>query len=285
MRVHAIQTGTVMVKQAQLRSRGSVLHTILDKVWTEPLPIYAWAVEHPEGVLLVDTGETARTAEPGYFPWWHPYYRLGVQARVLPEQEVGPQLKSLGIDPTDVRWVVMTHLHTDHAGGLHHFPRAEVLVAEREYQAAAGIPGQLRGYLPHRWPAWLKPRRITFSHGPYGAFAASHRLTAAGDIRLVPTPGHSAGHLSVIVEEPGGPDLFLAGDTSYTEELMLAQAVDGVAPDQAAARDTLARILRQAAARPTVYLPAHDPQAGERLRLRQTVLREESVPRAGGGYA
>lgn len=260
-----------MIKQAQLRSRGSVLHTLLDKVWTEPLPIYAWAVEHPEGVLLVDTGETARTAEAGYFPWWHPYFRMAVQARVSPEQEVGPQLQASGIQPNDVRWVVMTHLHTDHAGGLHHFPGAEVLVAQPEYAAAVGIAGQLRGYLPHRWPAWLKPHLVTFPDGPCGAFAASHQLTAAGDIRLVPTPGHSTGHLSVIVEEPGGPDLFLAGDTSYTEELMLAQAVDGVAPDPAAARDTLARIARQAAARPTVYLPSHDPLSAERLRLRQTV--------------
>lgn len=271
MKIHAIQTGTVQIKAAQRQSKGGVLHTILDRDWTEPLPIYAWAIEHPEGVILVDTGETGRTAEPGYLPWWHPYFRLAVREWVSPEEEVGPQLRKVGISPADVRWVVMTHLHTDHAGGLHHFPKAEILLSAQEYRAASGLMGRVRGYLPHRWPAWLQPTFATFGDGPLGAFAASQRLTRAGDVILVATPGHSPGHLSVILQEEGGPDLFFAGDTSYTEALMLAQIVDGVAPDPVAARDTLARIRHQSGARPTVYLPSHDPQSAERLRLRQVV--------------
>ena len=94
------------------------LNTLLDKTWTEPLPIYAWVIEHPEGIIVVDTGETARVAEPGYFPWWHPYFRLGVRSWVRPEEEIGPQLQALGIQLTNVRWLVITHLHTDHAGGF-----------------------------------------------------------------------------------------------------------------------------------------------------------------------
>jgi N-acyl homoserine lactone hydrolase len=83
MRVHAIQTGTVAIKQRQVRSAGQGmrrrLNTLLDHTWTDPLPIYARVIEHPEGLIVVDTGETARVAEPGYFPWWHPYYHLGVR--------------------------------------------------------------------------------------------------------------------------------------------------------------------------------------------------------------
>ena len=73
MRIHAIQTGTVAIKTRQLsgRGRGALRPyiTLLDSTWTEPLPIYAWVIEHPEGLIVVDTGETARVAEPGYFPW------------------------------------------------------------------------------------------------------------------------------------------------------------------------------------------------------------------------
>jgi hypothetical protein len=43
------------------------------------VPILAWVIEHPEGIIVVDTGETARTAEPGYLPSWHPYYRFAVR--------------------------------------------------------------------------------------------------------------------------------------------------------------------------------------------------------------
>lgn len=71
MRVHAIQTGTVAVKTRQRQGVGHGLarpiNTLVDREWTEPLPILAWAIEHPEGVIVVDTGETARATEKGYF--------------------------------------------------------------------------------------------------------------------------------------------------------------------------------------------------------------------------
>jgi hypothetical protein len=72
MNIHAIQTGSVAVKESQLnggdRHRRSLLRVMADSRWTEPLPIYAWLIEHREGLIVVDTGETARVSEPGYFP-------------------------------------------------------------------------------------------------------------------------------------------------------------------------------------------------------------------------
>jgi N-acyl homoserine lactone hydrolase len=275
MRVHAIQTGTVAVKTRQRHGIGNGMarriNTLMDPEWTEPLPILAWAIEHPEGVIVVDTGETARATAKGYFPPWHPYFRFGVREWVEPEQEIGPQLRALGIDPEDVRWVVMTHLHTDHAGGLAHFRHSEIRVARRELAVATGLAGKVRGYLPHRWPGWFAPTLVDFAEQPFGPFPVSHPLTRTGDVRLVPTFGHSAGHLSVVVQEEE-QDLFIAGDASYTEQLMLDQAIDGVAPDEGAARITLERVLKYVAERPTVYLPSHDPDSKRRLDLRQRTL-------------
>lgn len=72
MKIHAIQTGTVRVKACQRVGRGRgflrQVNILLDRFGTESLPIHAWAIETPEGVVVVDTGETARTREPGYFP-------------------------------------------------------------------------------------------------------------------------------------------------------------------------------------------------------------------------
>src|SRR6266699_152316 len=193
MRIHAIQTGTVAIKQRQVRGAGQRvgrrLNTLLDRVWTDPLPIYVWVIEHPEGIIVVDTGETARVTEPGYFPRWHPYYRLGVRERVRPEEEIGPQLRALAFAPADVRWVLLTHFHTDHAGGLSHFPRTEILVSRTEYQAASGFRGQMRGYLPQHWPTWFVPHLIDFAPQPCGPFPGSYALTRAGDVHLVSVPG------------------------------------------------------------------------------------------------
>jgi N-acyl homoserine lactone hydrolase len=95
-------------------------------------------------------------------------------------------------------------------------------------------------------------------------------LTKAGDVHLLPTPGHTPGHLSIALED--GDTLFLfAADASYTEHLMLAGVADGVSPDPAAARATLKRIQRLVTERPTVYLPSHDPDAAARLAKRQVV--------------
>ena len=280
LRIHAIQTGTVGIKAKQLRGEGHgamrLVHTLTDKTWEQPVPIYAWAVEHPEGIIVVDTGETAMTAQRGYFPRWHPFFRRAVKMFVAPEDEIGVQLANLGIAPDDVRWVILTHMHTDHAGGLHHFPRAEILVARKEYEAARGLRGRIQGYLPHRWPRWFNPRLVDFPSEAVGPFPSSFALTKAGDVMLLPTAGHTNGHLSVLVREEG-LSIFLAGDTSYTEQLMLEQAVDGVSSNEQAARQTLKRINEYVRMVPTVYLPSHDPEARERLAQRQTVLFPETI--------
>src|SRR5271170_7915263 len=122
MKVHAIRTGLVQVRKAQRESKGKgparIANMLFDEEWTEWLPIYAWAIEHDEGVIVVDTGETSRVHQIGYFPNWHPFYRRATKFSVHPDEEIGPQLSGLGISPRDVRHVVLTHLHTDHAAGL-----------------------------------------------------------------------------------------------------------------------------------------------------------------------
>lgn len=278
MKIHAIQTGTVAVKRSQpegsRRARRNPAAVLVDRRWTEPLPILAWLIEHPEGPIVVDTGETARAQEPGYHPSWHPYFRLAVREWVRPEEEIGPQLRRLGVAPEDVRRVIVTHFHTDHAGGLGHFPHSEIVTSRGAFEEARGLAGKVRGFLPQHWPAGFAPTLVDFDDGPFGPFPQSQALTAAGDVRLLPTPGHTAGHASVAVED-GDTVMFLAGDASYTQALMLAARPDGVAPKPAQAVETLARIRRLAAERPTVYLPSHDPDAERRLAAR------EPVPAAG----
>jgi N-acyl homoserine lactone hydrolase len=257
VKIHAIQTGTVAIRPRQVRGARGPLRvpaTLVSRGWTAPLPIRAWLIEHPEGLVLVDSGETARGGRPGYFPRWHLYYRRCLREWVGPDDEIGPQLRTLGFAPGDVRWVVMTHMHTDHAGGLCYFPDSEIVLSRAEWDYSTGFRGRLLGYLNQHWPSWLEPTLVE----------PDVTLTAAGDITLLATPGHTPGHLSVLVET-GEIRYLIAGDASYTEQGMLDGVVDGIAPDAGVYRATLGRLRALVSERPTVYLPTHDPQAVERL--------------------
>jgi glyoxylase-like metal-dependent hydrolase (beta-lactamase superfamily II) len=196
--------------------------------------------------------------------------RFAVREWVQPEQEIGPQLKQLGIAPEDVRMVVMTHMHTDHAGGLHHFPDTEIFATRADLAHARGLQGRLRGYPNNRWPGWFDPTPLDLEPTPLGPFSHSLRLTKAGDVSVVPLPGHTPGQVGVLVED-GDHTVLLAGDSAYTQALMLRGVVDGVGSDAAAERRTHDRIRAYAAAHPTVYLVAHDLGVPARLAQRQTV--------------
>ena len=149
MRIHAIETGRVRIKRSQIIGRGHGLARrlapLVDTEWSDWLPVTAYAIEHAEGVILVDAGASAANMR---LPRWHPYFRLAVRFEIEPEQEAAPQLKGLGIRPQDVTRVVLTHMHIDHDGGLAGFPKSEVLVAPGELRTASGMAGRLRGYLP-----------------------------------------------------------------------------------------------------------------------------------------
>ena len=160
---------------------------------------------------------------------------------VQPNEEIGPKLRSIGIPPEEVRWLIMTHLHTDHAGGLHHFPNTEILVSRKEYELASGWMGRMNGYLPQRWPTWFEPRLVDYQPQS-GTFPNSYSLTKAGDVYILPTPGHTEGHQSVILQD-NGRTVFFAGDASYSEQNLRTQVVDGVSLDTQTAKQTLAHVL------------------------------------------
>ena len=262
MKIHAIQTGSVRIKRAQAVGQGHGIRRQLaiftEHEWTDWLPTYAWAIEHPEGLIVVDTGQGTHLLD--HAKLLHPYLRWEVAFRIEREQEIGPQLRALGIGPRDVRRVIVTHLHVDHDGGLAHFKDTEIHVPRGEIQKASGWMGTMRGYLPNRWPAWFEPVPLDLDRGRIRPFAASKRLTKAGDVTVVATHGHTADHVSVVVQD-GATTIFLAGDTSYDDGLHL----DGVSPDERQALATLDAIRHLAQSGPTIYLPAHDPGSASRL--------------------
>ena len=269
MKLHCIQTGEVQIKSRHRRAcresrPARMLDVLADREWTPRLPICCWLIEHPEGLILVDTGESSHANDPGYQPRWHPFMQFCERRWVKPEEEAGPRLRALGFDPLDVRWVVMTHMHGDHAGGLGHFPKSEILLGKAEATAALGPTGPLFGYLNAHYPAWLKPAIVEFKDGPWESFQSSARLTLDGAVHIVPSPGHTSGHISVIVDM-GDHCVLIAGDASYDEKTLVDGSIDGVAQDARLHRDTTRRFRDLCRRRLTITLFAHDSESERRL--------------------
>lgn len=206
MRVVVISTGVVRGKR---RERG--VRRYLPGGWSDDtLPVNVFAIEHPAGVCVFDAGQSARAAGPGYLPRWHPFLRLA-RFELTEADEVGPQLARAGVDAAQARWVVLSHLHTDHVGGLDAFPAAEVLVSAAEWQRATGLRGRLRGYVPQHWPRGVVPRLLDPGPPALGPFAGTYDVAGDGTLLVVPTPGHTPGHLSLLVRD-GSQQCLLAGD-------------------------------------------------------------------------
>ena len=206
MRVERFSTGRVRPKRADRGPRR-----YLGGGWSErTLPVNVFLVHHPGGLCVFDTGQTARATEPGYHTRWHPFLRLA-RFELRPEDEIASQLERARIDTASVRWVVLSHLHTDHVGGIGAFPRAEVLVPRVEWERAQGLSGRSRGYVPQHWPAGRAPVLVDFSGPQVGPFAGSFDLVGDGSLVLVSTPGHTPGHASLLVRDGSG-GFFLGGD-------------------------------------------------------------------------
>ena len=278
MNVQLISTGTVKISQNWRVGTGRgmmrLINALSDRRFSDWLPIYCTVIEHLEGLIMIDTGIPATANDPVYFP---PHIRLlqrSAPFQITPEQEIGPQMRARGLDPRDVRWVISTHLHQDHDGGMDYFPNAEFLIGRKEWEAGAGWGGRMNGYFNWRW-AKITPRLVDFTDDAYRSFERSEAVTRLGDIRLVPTPGHSKGHLSVVVEQ-GDHIVFVAGDSAYSQDLLVNDVIDGVGPSPQDEHDSHRRILELARQVPTIFLPSHDPEAEDRLARHSFVPTERS---------
>jgi N-acyl homoserine lactone hydrolase len=177
--------------------------------------------------------------------------------------------------PQDVRWVVMTHAHFDHSDALYHFPNAQVIFSRKEYEQTMRSRA-LHFAFPSKWPRSMKPHLIDYVPEPLGPFSESYPLTIAGDVWLVPTPGHTMGHQSVILRD-NGMSYFFAGDASFDLPSLLNGTIDAPAENADKVFETRQRIIDYASEKPTVYLATHDAENEHRL-SRQITLMPRRVP-------
>jgi glyoxylase-like metal-dependent hydrolase (beta-lactamase superfamily II) len=183
------------------------------------VPCPAFLVTHPTaGHILVDTSlHPSIAAKPsenfGRIASWV------ARPRTEPGRDLAAQLRERGADPRSIRLVVMTHLHMDHASGISDFPSSTFVLSKAEWEVAtSGSRPLLRGYRPQHYDYAFDYRLIDFD-GPrvesYSTFGRTFDLLGDGSIRLAFTPGHTLGHMCVVLRLRDR-DFVIAGDAVYT---------------------------------------------------------------------
>jgi glyoxylase-like metal-dependent hydrolase (beta-lactamase superfamily II) len=182
-------------------------------------------IEAAEGLLLVDTGL-------GLGDYAHPTrlvraFTTGIRVPCDPEETAIRQIVRLGLAPEDVRDIVLTHLHVDHAGGLPDFPWARVHVYAAEHDAAMHPQRNSlkeRFYVAAHWahaPKWVLH---SCTGERWFGFDCVRLMEKPVDVLLVPLLGHSRGHCGVAVGQ-GGKWLLHCGD-AYVRECQVAPGAD-----------------------------------------------------------
>ncbi len=222
VRLTPLLTGELLSPPEWVRRRRGGLRGLLgatlggrgDWIW---LPVPAFLVEHPSaGPLLVDTGLHPALVD-GPKPNMGRNAGMIYRPRVTREQAVTAQLERRGIAPADVRTVVMTHLHVDHASAVELLPAATFVVDAREW-AAACEGGWREGYHSRQFDHAFDWRTLDYeapSIDSFASFGASFDLFGDGSVRLLSTPGHTRGHQSVLLRLREREAL-LTGDAVYT---------------------------------------------------------------------
>jgi N-acyl homoserine lactone hydrolase len=237
------------------------------------VPVPSFLVRHPSaGPILVDTGLHPSIATDPGANFGSLGSRFGKPSLAAGE-DVPSQLRERGFHPGEVPTVVMTHLHMDHASAISEFPSSTFVVSEAEWRFATGGGGSVQnGYRRSHFDYAFEYRTVDFDRAninSYAGFGRTFDLFGDGSVRLAFTPGHTAGHMSVIARL-AERDFVIGGDAVY----LLAQ-LDGSEPGPPRPQDAhnLRRSLQELRLfhrqyPDSVITPGHDPDFYARIEQR-----------------
>src|SRR5919198_4910364 len=275
VRLRPLLCGTATVPPAWLHGEGGRLAGLralgvgVPRERRPGVPVVAFLVEHPGfGHLLIDTGFHSSVAVD-------PKQNLGrvsslafKDIKMEPAQAVSHQLRARGIEPGSIKLVLMTHMHVDHASAISEFPAATFLVSTREWEAASEPRGSLRGYARRQFDHAFDYRLVDFDSSrseSFASFGRSFDVFGDGSVRLVSTPGHTPGHLSVVLRL-SGREALVAGDAIYTMRTLTDSAVPHVMADEHVFRRSLRELQLYVEQTPgALVIPGHDMSAWNAL--------------------
>jgi glyoxylase-like metal-dependent hydrolase (beta-lactamase superfamily II) len=239
--------------------RGYGLHTRRRHWPWAPVP--AFLLEHPgAGPILVDTGlheSLARSKRNVGLAGVLFSFRVGAG------QTVRERLQQRGLAVAEIDTVIMTHLHNDHASAVEDFPDSTFVLDRREWEAAWRKAPSFRGYQRRQFDHRFDWRSVDFEAPGVDAFATFGRtldLFGDGSVRLLSTPGHTPGHMSLLLRLRHREALITV-DAAYTRRTIDESVMPLLTDDVHRFRRSLGEIQRYVAQTPgSLVIPGHDAE-------------------------
>lgn len=191
-------------------------------------PSFCGLIRHPDaGWVLFDTGYADHFFQATEkFP--EKLYRLALPIKLQDEEKLLAQLQCLGINPDDIRWIIVSHYHGDHIAGLRDFPKAKFVASKKDTEDLQSMMKKswratLQGKLPQLLPEYYF-QRLTFVEDlpQYPLpdwmlpFTQAFDLLGDGSLLLVPLPGHSHGQTGLLMPDVNGQAVFLTADACWS---------------------------------------------------------------------
>jgi glyoxylase-like metal-dependent hydrolase (beta-lactamase superfamily II) len=255
--VHAIQAG------GQKLDGGAMFGVVPKPLWEKRIPadernriqlgMRCLLIEHPSGLILIDTG--AGNKENAKFKDIYGLENEGADGGTMLEDG----LKQLGVAPTDISLVINTHLHFDHAGGNTRnrpdgsveitFPNATYIVRRGEYDYAMNSNERTAAsYFERNWMPVEAADKIEW---------VTREKEIVKGVRVIPTPGHTPFHQSILIESSGDRAFYL-GDLVPTQAHLPLPWIMGYDVEPLVTLETKRRILKQAVAENWLVIFEHD---------------------------
>ncbi|GHO87303.1 MBL fold metallo-hydrolase [Dictyobacter formicarum] len=255
-----LRCGSVTVPEC-LAVRGSFSLTARTIAYSAVL------VKHPQGTFLYDTG---LCADIPLFLMDQSLIFSNTLGRFHMERPLCQHLENLHMEPGDLDFVLLSHLHWDHVAGIPDLPGVPLQLNRVEYDfATQGLLEKNQG-LVRRLLSNNPVKLLDFAGPAYEGFRCSHDVFGDGSIILVPLPGHTPGQLGMFINRAYGPRVFLVGDAAWISDNYMVPATmhpilwSMVTSDDATAQQTLIDLHHFAHRHPEVaIIGMHDAQMQE----------------------
>lgn len=254
MKIHVMHTGEVRVSP-YLPFGGDNCNMLKASGLTTPknewiwLPVSVYLIEHPKGLILVDTGWHRNMPPEGFYDKKAQIKSLGSrilyhvnQGRIPLGKAVDEQLSEMGIMPNELDYVLLTHLDCDHANGLEAVRDAKHILCAAEELDCARKNSLIR--YKKKW--WKDVDLHTFEwNGSEGPAKKSFDLFGDGSIKMINIPGHCDGLCAVKITNEEGRYVLLFSDGGYATKSWKEMITSGVALDKNKQRLSLQWIREQ----------------------------------------